>query len=325
MSNRDIELQQDLRKPLKLGEKSRRISHGSTKQPNRKRCFTRSKRCRRVSKLEDKIDCSKNLRFESYSNDVLEQNLRPKTKKVVWQTLGESIDSGFGTIESYQSDVTSEMEEMEHAFYDNAIKLSSKKMRKLKGKLQKRERKIEKWLSADYKNAIFDPLYFRPEVSSVVVYIGHQRYFERLQERSLSQEESLSYEWLRLESLRNYDGAGSIIYLARGGFYHDPVDGPMSTRCYACNVLYTNWEYFDNVTEVHRRLSPNCPHFIGNASVSGNVSIDNGPQNRAESSVTGENPEGGANESGSPSVTTIGSITDSSRDIVSQIRDIVSQ
>ena len=319
-SNRDFEIQQDFEKPLKLGERSRRISHGSSEQPNGKRSFTRSKRCRRVSKLGDKIDGSKNLSFESSSNDVLEQNLRPEIDQVVWQTLGESTDSGFGTIESYRSDVISEMEKVEHAFYYNEVKLSSKKLKRLKGKLQEKEKKIKKELSVDYINAILNPFYFRPELSSIVVYPGLQRYFERLQEGPLSQEESLSYEWLRLESLRNYDGAGSIIQLARGGFYHDPLDGPLSTRCYACNVLYTNWEYFDNVTEVHRRLSPNCPHLRGNASVSGNVSIDNGPPNRAESSVTAETPEGTA---GPPSVSTVSSITDSLRG--TRIRDMVSQ
>ena len=303
------------------GIKSRISSNELTKQSTG---ITWKKSCasnlRNMSEVGEKSDSDEVPSYESSRNDTFVQDLRPELDQVGWQTLGESIDSGFGTIESFRSDVILEMEKMEHTFYNGKVKPSSKKLRKLKGKLRKKERKIKKELSADYINAILNPLYFRPELSSVVVYPGLQRYFERLQEGPLSQEESLSYEWLRLESLRNYDGAGSIIQLARGGFYHDPVDGPLSTRCYACNVLYTNWEYFDNVTEVHRRLSPNCPHLRGNASVSGNVSIDNGPPNRAESSVSAETPEGTA---GPPSVTTVSSITDSLRG--TQIRDMVSQ
>ena len=314
-SKRDFKMQQDLRKPLKLGERSGKISHGSTRQPKGKRCLTRSENCRRVSKLRVKIGSN----FENSINNILKQNSRPEIDRDVWQTLDESTDSGLGTVECSRSYVNLETDKTEHAFYNSEVKLSFKKLRKLQGKLCKTERKIKEELSADYINAILNPLTFRPELSSVVVYPGLKLYFERFQEVQRRQEESLSYEWLRLESLRNYNGVGSIIHLARGGFYHDPLDGALSTRCYACNVLYHNWEYSDNVTEVHRRLSPNCPHLRGNASVSENISIDNGPPNRAESSVTAEIPEGTA---GSPSVTTVNSITDSLRR--TQIRDMVS-
>ncbi|WAR09141.1 DIAP1-like protein, partial [Mya arenaria] len=71
-------------------------------------------------------------------------------------------------------------------------------------------------------------------------------------------------------------GNGNGIVLARNGFYHHPEDGPNSTRCFACGFKYNEWDMFDNVDEIHRKRSPNCPLLHGNIGegTRRNISID---------------------------------------------------
>ncbi|XP_052808310.1 uncharacterized protein LOC128237121 isoform X2 [Mya arenaria] len=94
---------------------------------------------------------------------------------------------------------------------------------------------------------------------------GLRTFFDRVNTGiPLSEEEQHQFEWLRFISFAEYQGNGSGIVLARNGFYHNPEDGPNSTRCFACDARYNEWEMFDNVVERHTRLSPNCPLHHGN-------------------------------------------------------------
>ncbi|XP_053398238.1 uncharacterized protein LOC123552973 [Mercenaria mercenaria] len=87
--------------------------------------------------------------------------------------------------------------------------------------------------------------------------------------------ERMQYEWLRLETFRNYTGNGNALALARNGFYHDHT-GPTTTRCYLCDARHSSWEMFDDVNAEHRRQSPNCPFHENSGQESVNISITSG-------------------------------------------------
>ncbi|WAR09145.1 hypothetical protein MAR_019103 [Mya arenaria] len=102
------------------------------------------------------------------------------------------------------------------------------------------------------------------DLSNPEIY-GLRTYFDRLNTGiPMTQEEQRQFEWLRFVSFYQYQGNGNGIALARNGFCHNPEDGPNSTRCFACDARYNEWEMFDNVVEIHTRLSPNCPLLHGN-------------------------------------------------------------
>ena len=69
--------------------------------------------------------------------------------------------------------------------------------------------------------------------------------------------EEIRNNWNRLYTFRRYTGNGSAINLARGGFACEYEGNQV--RCRLCPASYSNWQYPDNVEEIHRRLSPNCP------------------------------------------------------------------
>ncbi|XP_052808347.1 uncharacterized protein LOC128237132 isoform X2 [Mya arenaria] len=97
------------------------------------------------------------------------------------------------------------------------------------------------------------------------IVLGLRTYFDRVNTGiPLSEGEQHQFEWLRFISFNHYQGNGNGIVLARNGFYHHPEDGPNSTRCFACGFRYNEWEMFDNVDEIHRQQSPNCPLLHGN-------------------------------------------------------------
>ncbi|XP_052808299.1 uncharacterized protein LOC128237116 isoform X3 [Mya arenaria] len=107
--------------------------------------------------------------------------------------------------------------------------------------------------------------------------LGLRTYFDRVNTGiPLSEEEQHQFEWLRFISFNHYQGNGNGIVLARNGFYHHPEDGPNSTRCFACGFKYNEWDMFDNVDEIHRKRSPNCPLLHGNIGegTRRNISID---------------------------------------------------
>ena len=93
------------------------------------------------------------------------------------------------------------------------------------------------------------------------------------------------YEWLRLLSFSSYTGGGSPVHLARSGFY---LHHGNETHCYSCDASYSTWSYTDNVDEIHRRISPNCPFKNGGLASSGNISIDSGRQDN-QSSLSAQN------------------------------------
>ncbi|XP_052808318.1 uncharacterized protein LOC128237123 isoform X2 [Mya arenaria] len=102
------------------------------------------------------------------------------------------------------------------------------------------------------------------DLSNPEIY-GLRTYFDRLNTGiPMTQEEQRQFEWLRFVSFYQYQGNGNGIALARNGFCHNPEDGPNSTHCFACDARYNEWEMFDNVVEIHTRLSPNCPLLHGN-------------------------------------------------------------
>ena len=113
-----------------------------------------------------------------------------------------------------------------------------------------------------------------------------QSYFDSLRNGiTPSLQEQMVYEWLRLLSFSSYTGGGSPVHLARSGFY---LHHGNETHCYSCDASYSTWSYTDNVDEIHRRISPNCPFINGGLASSGNISIDSERQDN-QSSLSAQN------------------------------------
>ena len=97
-------------------------------------------------------------------------------------------------------------------------------------------------------------------------------YFDRARnDGALSEQEQMTYEWLRYITFNTYTGSGCSILLARSGFYHT---GQNETRCFCCNRTYSAWNATEDVDLTHRRLSPNCPFISGGITSAGNVPVD---------------------------------------------------
>ncbi|VDI35380.1 baculoviral IAP repeat-containing protein 7/8, partial [Mytilus galloprovincialis] len=77
---------------------------------------------------------------------------------------------------------------------------------------------------------------------------------------AISTDESMSNGLLRLHSFNNFPRTVDIFVsnLSKAGFYFTGNDD--NVQCYACGITYRNWKRGDIPLEIHRRLSPLCPH-----------------------------------------------------------------
>ena len=80
-------------------------------------------------------------------------------------------------------------------------------------------------------------------------------YFDEENSESARQLNSTSY---RYSTFLNYAGNGARESLARDGFYHNPEEGSTSTKCFVCGFTNSTWGRNDDVSFVHRHMSPNC-------------------------------------------------------------------
>lgn len=89
-------------------------------------------------------------------------------------------------------------------------------------------------------------------------------YFQQMaQGQRVTVMDSMQYEWMRVRSFWSFPRNAGVSYLqlARLGFYYT---GRVSeTCCYSCGRIYREWKEGDDPVEIHRRLSPNCPHLNG--------------------------------------------------------------
>ncbi|KAK3097115.1 hypothetical protein FSP39_006497 [Pinctada imbricata] len=122
----------------------------------------------------------------------------------------------------------------------------------------------EKILKAKHFISSFSPVNGIPSVILHLypIYRSLESYFQTIL-NSPSTNESVSdrmrFEWLRFVS---FAGERDIpvrpIFLARSGFYATGYNN--DTMCYSCGTEYSEWSEHDNPDDVHRRISPNCPH-----------------------------------------------------------------
>ena len=180
-------------------------------------------------------------------------------------------DSGIAShLSSIRSSILSEFDQLQpsHSNKQNS-KTRKRSLRKLLnlGLLERDLRRITKQVNNDvFANTEHDG----------VVLPGLQSYFDSLRNGiTPSLQERMVYEWLRLLSFSSYTGGGSPVHLARSGFY---LHHGNETHCYSCDASYSTWSYTDNVDEIHRRISPNCPFINGGLASSGNISIESGRQ-----------------------------------------------
>ena len=186
-------------------------------------------------------------------------------------------DSGISSlISSIRSSVLSELKSI-HSIEITKLPKNKKRKKLIEkyfklGALTKRLREITKGINIDVlANADHD----------IVAFPGLQSYFDSLRNGNTpSLQERMSYEWLRLMTFSNYTEGGSPVHLARNGFYHSHNN---ETHCFCCNTSYSNWTYSDNVQEVHRRISPNCPLVNGGIESNGNISIESGTRDNQPS------------------------------------------
>ena len=185
-------------------------------------------------------------------------------------------DSGIAScLSSIRSSILSEFDQLQpsHSTKQNSEtrKRSLRKLLKL-GLLEQDLRRITKQVNNEvFANTEHDG----------VVWPGLQSYFDSLRNGiTPSLQERMVYEWLRLMSFSSYTGGGSPVHLARSGFY---LHHGNETHCYSCDASYSTWSYTDNVDEIHRRISPNCPYINGGLASSGNISIESGRQDNQSS------------------------------------------
>lgn len=103
---------------------------------------------------------------------------------------------------------------------------------------------------------------------------GFDEFYSLLQNhpfQRLSLYDEMCFEINRLKSFATAPHLNvSTIILARNGFYF--VSKRNTCRCVFCGFEYKDWTERDDVTNIHRTLSPSCP-FVNNRSHPDNVSI----------------------------------------------------
>lgn len=78
-----------------------------------------------------------------------------------------------------------------------------------------------------------------------------------------SDRDEMRYEWLRLRSFSTFpliSSSHSPVRLARSGFYY--TGRGQECVCFSCGVHHCDWTE-SSVTEIHRRLCPECRHLNG--------------------------------------------------------------
>nr|XP_022288747.1 putative inhibitor of apoptosis isoform X2 [Crassostrea virginica]XP_022288748.1 putative inhibitor of apoptosis isoform X3 [Crassostrea virginica] len=108
---------------------------------------------------------------------------------------------------------------------------------------------------------------------------------------------SMNMELIRLGSFQNFPASRTVstLKLARHGFYYSG-EGDM-VICFACGGQKQNWRSDDNIDDVHRSLSPNCPlltslptsnvqigHSLGNGHAESR--LKNNEEQQSESAIT---------------------------------------
>ena len=190
------------------------------------------------------------------------------TEKFQYKVISKE-DSGISSLlSSIRSSILSEFKQYQSLSSSKGRsktrKKSLKRLLKL-GFLEHELRKVTKDVNIDN---------FGNNGHSAIVLPGLQSYFDSLRNGvTPSLQERMAYEWLRLLSFSSYTGGGCPVHLARSGFYHHHGN---ETHCFSCNVSYSDWNYTDNVEEIHRRISPNCPFIVGGMASNGNISIEAG-------------------------------------------------
>ncbi|XP_061193488.1 baculoviral IAP repeat-containing protein 3-like [Saccostrea echinata] len=87
------------------------------------------------------------------------------------------------------------------------------------------------------------------------------RYFRSpLGNRDVTDE--MRYEWLRIKSFSTFplNSSQSSVRLARSGFYFTGKN--QECVCFSCGLHHSNWTR-ENITELHKKLSPSCRHVHG--------------------------------------------------------------
>ena len=211
--------------------------------------------------------------------------------KLQYQVI-EDIDSGiFSSLTSARYSILKE--------HDKFMKSLSSKGRDRKKKLRKRHRELDR-LDSELNSFLrsLERIVEKKVTNDVVAFPGLQQYFEKLNGgQTPSLQEQMPYEWLRLISFSNYTGGGSPVHLARNGFYHSHNN---ETRCFSCNISHAGWTYSDNVQEVHRRISPNCPLVNGGIESNGNISIESGTRENQPSQAPANLGNGTGVRQGAP-------------------------
>ncbi|XP_061176044.1 baculoviral IAP repeat-containing protein 3-like [Saccostrea echinata] len=106
--------------------------------------------------------------------------------------------------------------------------------------------------------------------------------------KSNNVDNDMRYEWLRLRTFSTFPLciSHSPVRLARSGFYY--TRNHLECVCFLCGRRVSDWTG-NNVTEIHRQISPNCRHLAGidetNVPIGSNFSNQSLPEVQPSSSV----------------------------------------
>ena len=194
------------------------------------------------------------------------QSARGEIENDIFHNHVSEFDSGIASMISTRSLILSGMESLQNITSEGRKETRKQVLNELfnLGLLNQQLQRITEGLNFD-AIANLD--------HSIIAYPGLQSYFDSLRDGiTPSLQERMTYEWLRLMSFSAYNGGGSPVHLARGGFYHHQGN---ETRCFCCNVAYSNWTYTDDVQAVHRRISPYCPLVVQGVESTRNIPVEN--------------------------------------------------
>lgn len=93
----------------------------------------------------------------------------------------------------------------------------------------------------------------------------------REMDRGGSRSLMMHFEWIRYFTFKSFPTSSPVMptRLAENGFFYTEVEDIVV--CFSCNKSYGGWKQGDVVSEIHKRISPNC-HFINKLDVT-NVPI----------------------------------------------------
>lgn len=89
------------------------------------------------------------------------------------------------------------------------------------------------------------------------------KYLNEVCDKTKLDSDRMVHEWARLQSFENFpkNAPVSAIRLSQSGFYY--TGNGQEVECFICHLRNGSWSEDESVTQVHKRLSPECAYLKG--------------------------------------------------------------